>query len=122
MRVKSVDLSARHPPEQTAEQLLAELTAADGLVEVGYRGRRADTAGAGAGAARRTRAGARARWTATACVLVTGGARGITARVAQPLARAPPAHAGARRAHAGRAEEDPATAAAGELAELRSAC
>ena len=36
LRVKSVDL-ADFPAEQAAERLLAELSAADGLVEVGYQ-------------------------------------------------------------------------------------
>ena len=82
VRVKAVDLSEVSAAEMAA-QLLEELFAADGLVEVGYRG------------AQRTRltlapAPLAARPDAPlldgeAVVLITGGARGITARVAQSL-------------------------------------
>jgi acyl transferase domain-containing protein/NAD(P)H-dependent flavin oxidoreductase YrpB (nitropropane dioxygenase family)/short-subunit dehydrogenase len=84
LRVKSVDLSAASPA-QSAEQLLAELSAADGLVEVGYRD------------GERTQLGlvptplvdrpAGQALDEQCVLLVTGGARGITAHVAHTLAQ-----------------------------------
>ncbi|HUB76969.1 MAG TPA: beta-ketoacyl synthase N-terminal-like domain-containing protein, partial [Solirubrobacteraceae bacterium] len=117
LRVKSVDL-AEMPAALAAEHLLAELAAADGLVEVGYRG------------SERTRLTLAAKPLAErptgavleeGCVLlVTGGARGITAHVALALAE---------RCHptlvlVGRTaleQESAETAGLKELAELRAA-
>ena len=108
------------PPRELAAQLLAELYAADGLVEVGYRDGAAHCADAGAGPARRPPR--RRRCSTSECVvLVTGGARGITARVALTLGRAPPPDAGARRAHAARGRGARETARLTELADLRRA-
>jgi len=82
---KVVGLDAESAAALQAEQLLTELTAADGLVEVGYHGEQ-----------RRMRQprlspldmGSAAGVTidADSVVLVTGGARGITAEVAAELA------------------------------------
>jgi acyl transferase domain-containing protein/NAD(P)H-dependent flavin oxidoreductase YrpB (nitropropane dioxygenase family)/NAD(P)-dependent dehydrogenase (short-subunit alcohol dehydrogenase family) len=85
VRVKGVDVSPA-APGQVAEWLLAELLADDGLVEVGYQdGRRSRlelvpaTPGPTADSPPLDR---------HAVVLVTGGARGITAAAAQMLADA----------------------------------
>jgi NAD(P)-dependent dehydrogenase (short-subunit alcohol dehydrogenase family) len=83
VRVKAVDLSPA-PARQTAEWLLAELLAEDGIVEIGYReGQRLalETVPAPLGAS-----GATPALDGDAVVLVTGGARGITAEVAVRLA------------------------------------
>ena len=117
VRVKGVDLSSGSPPEE-AQQLLAELMTSDGLVEVGYRG------------------GERTQLTLVpepvagrdgsvpvdgeSVLLVTGGARGITAEAALTLARdhRPTLVLVGRTAPD---EEDPETAAVTELPELRRA-
>jgi NAD(P)-dependent dehydrogenase (short-subunit alcohol dehydrogenase family)/acyl carrier protein len=117
VRVKSVDLSDA-PPAQAAEQLLAELAAADGLVEVGHRdGERTQLALAPAPLADRPVA----RVLDEECVLlVTGGARGITARVALTLAeRHRPTLVLVGRTPV--EEESPEIAALSGLAELRQA-
>ncbi|PYQ24428.1 MAG: hypothetical protein DMF81_05445, partial [Acidobacteria bacterium] len=85
VQCKVVGLDAESPAALQAEQLLGELAAADGLVEVGYHG-----------AQRRVLQPRLASLDASApvqvavdagsVVLVTGGARGITAEVAAELA------------------------------------
>jgi acyl transferase domain-containing protein/NAD(P)H-dependent flavin oxidoreductase YrpB (nitropropane dioxygenase family)/NAD(P)-dependent dehydrogenase (short-subunit alcohol dehydrogenase family)/acyl carrier protein len=85
VRVKSVDL-APASPAQSARQLIAELTAADGAVEVGYcaGGERTQLALVPAPLAERS---PRERMLDGDCVLLlTGGARGITAEIALRLA------------------------------------
>jgi NAD(P)-dependent dehydrogenase (short-subunit alcohol dehydrogenase family) len=83
LRVKAVDLPAA-APEGIAEQLLAELMATDGLVEVGYRdGRRVQPELVPGSLADRAPSG---RIGEDSVVLLTGGARGITAEVALDLA------------------------------------
>ncbi len=117
VRVKAVDLYEL-PPEQAAAQLLAELTAADGLVEVGYReGRRTLLAPVAAPLAGRE---AEPPLDRECVLLVTGGARGITARVALALAQ----RHRCTLVLVGRTpveQESPMTMALGELAELRQA-
>ncbi len=117
IRVKAVDLSEASPA-QSAAQLLAELTATDGLVEVGYRaGERVQLTVVPAALA--DRPGGEAL--GSECVLlVTGGARGITARVALTLAERnrPTLVLVGRTALE---EESPEIAALSELAELRAA-
>jgi acyl transferase domain-containing protein/NAD(P)H-dependent flavin oxidoreductase YrpB (nitropropane dioxygenase family)/NADP-dependent 3-hydroxy acid dehydrogenase YdfG len=117
LRVKSVDLSAA-APAQSAEQLLAELSAADGLVEVGYRnGERTQLGLVPTPLAERPAGQALDEQ----CVLlVTGGARGITAHVAHTLAR----HHRPTLVIVGRTSdepESPETAHLSEPAELREA-
>ncbi len=117
VRVKSVDLAASSPA-QAAEQLLAELTAADGLVEVGYRdGERTQLHVVPAPLGERTTV---LELDSEFVLLVTGGARGITARAAQMLAeRHRPTLV-----LVGRTSDEPEsdeTAGHGELAELREA-
>ena len=83
VRVKSVDLQAM-PATTAAAHLLAELCAADGLVEVGYRdGERVQLGVVPAPLAPRRFGQA---LDADSVLLVTGGARGITAHVALTLA------------------------------------
>jgi NAD(P)-dependent dehydrogenase (short-subunit alcohol dehydrogenase family) len=83
VRVKAVDLSAVEA-RTAAEQLVAELDAADGLVEVGYRdGQRTRLTLAPAPLDRRDETEPIDR---ESVVLVTGGGRGITAEAAIALA------------------------------------
>jgi acyl transferase domain-containing protein/NAD(P)H-dependent flavin oxidoreductase YrpB (nitropropane dioxygenase family)/NAD(P)-dependent dehydrogenase (short-subunit alcohol dehydrogenase family) len=83
VRVKAVDL-ADFPPEQTAQRLLAELSAADGLVEVGYdEDERRQLALAPTSLLERPTAEV---LDGDCVLLVTGGARGITAQTALALA------------------------------------
>ncbi len=117
VRVKSVDLS-REPAPRSAERLLAELGAADGLVEVGYRdGIRTQLAVVPAPLGERPDALSLER---DSVVLVTGGARGITARAALMLAeRHRPTLV-----LVGRTSDEPesaATAGLSEISELREA-
>jgi NAD(P)-dependent dehydrogenase (short-subunit alcohol dehydrogenase family)/acyl carrier protein len=117
VRVKAVDLSAA-PPGVAAGQLMAELTAADGLVEVGYRdGRRTRLTLAPAPLSERP---ASEPIDTESVVLVTGGARGITAEVAVALAeRHRPTLLLVGRTVPG--DEGPETAGLRELDELRRA-
>ena len=97
VRVKGVDLSAA-PPEAAAQRLLDELYAADDAVEIGYRdGERTALALAPAPLDGRPE---EAPLDGDSVLLVTGGARGITAAGGGQLGRALPADARAGRAHA----------------------
>ncbi len=83
VRVKAVDLSPA-TAQQTAEWLLAELLAVDGIVEIGYRaGQRTALENVHAPLATKH---SPLKLDSHAVVLVTGGARGITAEVAVRLA------------------------------------
>ena len=83
VRVKGIDLSAA-PPEAAAQRLLDELYADDDAVEVGYRdGERTALALAPAPLDGRPE---EAPLDGDSVLLVTGGARGITAEVAASLA------------------------------------
>ncbi len=117
VRVKAVDLSDT-AAAQAAAQLLAELDAADGLVEVGYRdGERTQLVPVPAPLAARADVDALDE---QSVLLVTGGARGITARVALTLAeRYRPTLVLVGRTPS--EDEDPETAALSELADLRRA-
>ncbi len=84
LRVRAIDLPAREDSGANAERLFAELLSTDDLVEVGYRdGRRVQPAlvPAPLGARPVTQP-----IDAGSVVLLTGGARGITAEVALHLA------------------------------------
>ncbi len=84
VRVKAVDLDRDAHNHQQADQLLAEMMAADGLVEVGYHGGRRmmlTLAPAPLATTRPT-----PPLDQSSVVLLTGGARGITAEVALTLA------------------------------------
>ena len=84
VRVKAVDLSPM-TPEEAATHLLDELTAADGVVEIGYRdGERTRLELAPVPLDDRPD---QEPLGADAVLLVTGGARGITAEVAITLAQ-----------------------------------
>ncbi|HUO71709.1 MAG TPA: SDR family NAD(P)-dependent oxidoreductase [Solirubrobacteraceae bacterium] len=84
VRVKAVDLAAA-PGSDAVGQLVAELGAADGLVEVGYHGgERLCLQLVPAALSERDETGV---ITEESVVLVTGGARGITAEVGLALAR-----------------------------------
>ncbi len=87
VRVKALDLGAGDPDE-LAGLVLAELLSGDGLVEVGYRdGRRITPSLAPSELrAREAPSAPLAPLDADAVVLVTGGARGITAETAIELA------------------------------------
>jgi len=117
VRVKAVDL-AHEPASRCAEQLLDELAAADGLVEVGYRdGRRTQLEVVPTPLDGRQ---GQLELDERSVVLVTGGARGITARAALMLAeRHRP-----KLVLVGRTSDEPedeATAGLGELSQLREA-
>ncbi len=117
VRVKCVDLS-EVSAEEMAAQLLEELFAADGLVEVGYRGSvRTQLTLAPAPLSGRPDA---QLLDGDSVVLITGGARGITARVAESLGR----HHHLTLVLVGRTpieDEGPETAQLSELADLRKA-
>ena len=117
VRVKSVDLPAA-AAATAAEHLLAELFAADGLVEVGYRdGERLQLGVVPAPLAERP---AEPALDGDSVLLVTGGARGITAHVALALAE----RYRSTLVLVGRTALEPEgeqTAGLGELAELRQA-
>jgi hypothetical protein len=86
VRCRAVDLDPEAPAVALAERLADEIFAGDGWAEVGYdRGRRIRLR-AVPGPLRRT--GAALELAPGDPVLISGGARGITARVAAELARA----------------------------------
>ena len=86
IQVKAVDLNPGEPPESLADCLLAEMAAADSLVEVGYDGQ--ERLGLGLVAAPLALGAAQSlQIDAGTVILVTGGARGITAEVTRELAR-----------------------------------
>jgi NAD(P)-dependent dehydrogenase (short-subunit alcohol dehydrogenase family) len=82
-RVKVVDLDRTHDPEEMAAHLLAELTAADDLAEVAYDGLRRIVLRPIPAAPPSEPI---ARVTSDSVILITGGARGITAEIAKELA------------------------------------
>jgi NAD(P)-dependent dehydrogenase (short-subunit alcohol dehydrogenase family) len=95
VRAQLVDVDPGAPPDALAEQVLAELRTGAGPVEVGYRGDRRVTLGTAVRPLDReagTEPGADGdgadRLGPDAVVVVTGGARGIGARVAVGVARA----------------------------------
>ena len=97
--VRAVDLHVGREPAALAAHLLAELLAGDRLVEVGYDGAHAPRARAG-----RRRAGTAppaSTLDSDSVVLLTGGARGITARIGARARPALPLPARARRPLAG---------------------
>ena len=117
VRVKS-SIYRRCPPQRRRAHLLAELSARDGLVEVGYRdGERVQLGVLPAPLAER-RFGQ--TLDANSVLLVTGGARGITAHVALTLAeRGRPTLVLVGRTPL--EDESEQTAGLSELAELRAA-
>jgi acyl transferase domain-containing protein/NAD(P)H-dependent flavin oxidoreductase YrpB (nitropropane dioxygenase family)/NAD(P)-dependent dehydrogenase (short-subunit alcohol dehydrogenase family) len=83
--VRAVDLDGSRPTAELSEQLLAELGDPEGPLEVGHAGsRRVTTLTLPAPLENR---GKRIEINAQSTILVTGGARGITAEVALELAR-----------------------------------
>ncbi|HXG13412.1 MAG TPA: SDR family NAD(P)-dependent oxidoreductase [Gemmataceae bacterium] len=84
--VRVVDLEPSEPAANLAVQLFAELGDADGPVEIGYRGGRRFTLRC-VPAPLTTNAADPAPLGPESTVLITGGARGITAAVAVELAR-----------------------------------
>jgi hypothetical protein len=119
-RVRLVDVDPAVPADELARLLAAEVTQADAPVEVAWRGDRRRTSLIGL---RPDHDGPPLpALTAESVVLLTGGARGITARVAVELAR----RFGCRIELVGRSalpggDEDPALAAATDRMALRSA-
>ena len=86
VRVKSVDLDAREPVSGIAEKLFKEFGAADNLIEIGYLGKKRKRLGLLASSlASRQENGLQidSSWV----ILITGGARGITAQISLELAR-----------------------------------
>jgi NAD(P)-dependent dehydrogenase (short-subunit alcohol dehydrogenase family) len=85
VRAKAVDLDAEAPVEQAARQLMEEILSGDLLVEVSYDGdRRLTPTIRAADLAGRPPAGIPLE--SSSVVLITGGARGVTAKVARLLA------------------------------------
>jgi len=84
--VKTVDLSLEERPEDCAAQLFSEISLHDGFAEVLYRGSRRMIP-ALSETALENRDGNGLEIDASSVILVTGGARGITARVSLELAR-----------------------------------
>jgi NAD(P)-dependent dehydrogenase (short-subunit alcohol dehydrogenase family) len=86
VKVKCVDLDVQEASDTLADHLLAEIEAADDLVEVGYRqGRRLSLGLQETSLLARAANGL--ELDAASVILVTGGARGITAAVTGELAR-----------------------------------
>lgn len=86
VRVKAVDLNLREPSADLANHLVQEFLTADRLVEVGYRGSERLSIEPVLSLVT-TAAESRIRIDAGSVILVSGGARGITADVAIELAR-----------------------------------
>jgi NAD(P)-dependent dehydrogenase (short-subunit alcohol dehydrogenase family) len=86
IRLKSVDLNLKEPNAILADHLLAEILSDDNLVEVGYDGHRRLSLDL-VESPLSDRAEDFLRIDSSWVILVTGGARGITARVACELAR-----------------------------------
>ena len=120
VRVRILDLPDT-PVSVRALQLVAEAAATDEILEVGYRadGQRMTTALAITSLSERVSAAR--KLTAESVVLLTGGARGITAEIAAELAE----HARPRLVLVGRTpltvEEDTATSGIDGMAELKRA-
>ncbi len=86
VRIKAVDLNLDDSADALSRHLFEELQAADGLVEVGYRnGRRVTLQPAPAPLSPQS-AQAAVALDSSSVVLITGGARGITALAAKRLA------------------------------------
>ncbi|GAA1573701.1 hypothetical protein GCM10009678_65410 [Actinomadura kijaniata] len=119
--VRAVDVDTKDSPRAVALRILAEMTAAGQPVVVGYEGDQRRTLQI-VPAPLPEDAPAVPDLTADSVVLLTGGARGITARVALELARATGCHVelvGRTPEPAG--AEDPALAGAADQAALRRA-
>jgi acyl transferase domain-containing protein/NAD(P)H-dependent flavin oxidoreductase YrpB (nitropropane dioxygenase family)/NAD(P)-dependent dehydrogenase (short-subunit alcohol dehydrogenase family) len=84
VRVKSLDFGPA-TAESVAASVLSELTAADGIVEVGYRDGKRHVVGMDPSPVDRSKPGLSLDRNST--ILITGGARGITALAALRLAR-----------------------------------
>jgi NAD(P)-dependent dehydrogenase (short-subunit alcohol dehydrogenase family) len=122
--VRVVDVDSKEAPRRIAEALLGELLSEQSPVVVGYRdGARAGLRVLPAELAEPAPQGsAPVELDASSVVLLTGGARGITAKVALEIARRHGAHielVGRTAPPAG--PEDPATAAAADAPALRRA-
>ncbi len=122
-RVLAVDLDRKDDPSRLADHLLAEMSATDGLTDVGRTNGSRHTLRVRADALDPQAAAAAAPFvTADSVVLLTGGARGITARVAVALAREGCGHLElVGRSALPDTDEDPATAGAADAVALRKA-
>jgi len=99
VHVKAIDFESKVSPEQFAKAVVAELTAQDDIVEIGIRGNErygmdvveysydADAVPDALAASNASRVSEISGLTSSSVVLVTGGARGITAEIALDLAR-----------------------------------
>lgn len=128
--VRAIDVDTKENPRAVAERILAELLTSDAPVEIGHdaEGRRrtlvvvpAEPPAAPAGEpAAEQAAAARLGLDRDSVVLLTGGARGITARLARELARAAGCHLELiDRTPRPPGPEDPVIAAAPDEAALR---
>lgn len=116
VRAKAVDLDPRHDTAVAAQILLQEMMSLDGLTEVGYDGesrKRLTLVPALLPDVRRAQGGSAI--TRDSIILITGGARGITADVAYELAqRYQPTLILVGRSPMPPAEESPVTAGLGD--------
>jgi NAD(P)-dependent dehydrogenase (short-subunit alcohol dehydrogenase family) len=122
LRIRSVDLDPARDEDELAGQLALELACTDAVHEVGYAGGARLLTRAVPSERPSNGAPARIELTEDAVVLLTGGARGITARVAESLARRCPCRfvlVGRTPAPAG--GPDPELAAAADAPSLRRA-
>jgi acyl transferase domain-containing protein/NAD(P)H-dependent flavin oxidoreductase YrpB (nitropropane dioxygenase family) len=87
LRVKALDLRADSAPPEAAQAIVQECGAADGLVEIGYHGTTRRTLAVVPTELPRRSASAAPPLDEHSLLLVTGGARGITALASQSLAR-----------------------------------
>ncbi len=121
-RVRAVDLDPKDDPNRLAEHLLAELTSVDDLVDVGRTNGTRQTLHVVPAELGDEAADGPPLLGPDSVVLLTGGARGITARVAVALGREGCGHIELLgRSPLPDAAEDQATAAASDVPSLRRA-
>ncbi len=121
VRVKVVDVNLQHGPVLAARAILQELTAGDNLIEVGYQGLTRRTLSMALSPLVSNGASAPAL-SSQSVILITGGARGITAQAAEELAlRYQPTLVIVGRSPAPAPEESPLTAGLASARALKEA-
>jgi len=121
VRVKVVDVNLQHGPVLAARAILQELTAGDNLIEIGYQGLTRRTLSMALSPLVSNGASAPAL-SSQSVILITGGARGITAQAAEELAlRYQPTLVIVGRSPAPAPEESPLTAGLASARALKEA-
>ncbi len=121
VRIKAVDLNLQETAPALAGHLLNELNSADGLAEVGYHGHSRISLQVRANSLSREKQ-PKIALDSSSVILITGGARGITARAAVLLAeRYQPTLVLAGRSPLPDTEESPETAGISSPKELKAA-